>query len=119
MSDIVARLRSVSQYVHHPNRWEHEAMVCAADEIERLRVELSDIREQFDNQEQQHCDEKRGIYKIINEQQTKIERLQQERNETIKIARSICESEDYPNNWPDDLHLADVLEKRIFNQCVR
>lgn len=44
-----------------------------------------------------------------------LRRLREERADAIAMARGICESEGWYNGWPDELHMADVIEKRIFN----
>jgi hypothetical protein len=44
-----------------------------------------------------------------------VARLQAERNEAIQVARMTCKEFDFDNTWPDNLHLADVIEKRIVN----
>jgi hypothetical protein len=39
--------------------------------------------------------------------------LRQEREDVMKLLRRVCE-EHGDNNWPDDLHLYDVLVKHLF-----
>jgi predicted secreted protein len=39
--------------------------------------------------------------------------LRQEREDAVKLLREICE-EHGDNDWADDLHLADVLEKHLY-----
>lgn len=48
----------------------------------------------------------------------KFEKRLNERKEAIAIARRICLQEDFSNDWPDDLHLADIIEKRIYNMAI-
>ena len=40
-------------------------------------------------------------------------KLIREREEAIASARQVCNRFELPNDWPDDLRLADVIEKRI------
>jgi len=44
-----------------------------------------------------------------------IKRLREERLMAVKMARMICRDNDWVDDWPDSLHLADVIEKRIYN----
>jgi hypothetical protein len=36
-----------------------------------------------------------------------------ERHDAIRALRGLCERCEIPNDWPDDLHLADIIEKYI------
>jgi hypothetical protein len=45
--------------------------------------------------------------------------LAAERVEAIASARAICREFDLPNDWSDNLCLADILEKRIVRHLVR
>ena len=38
---------------------------------------------------------------------------QAERVETIAVLRSLCKDFNFNNSWPDELHLADIIEKYI------
>ena len=42
-----------------------------------------------------------------------VDSLRKQRSEAVAIARQWCEEMDFANDWPDDLHLADVMEKRL------
>lgn len=42
-------------------------------------------------------------------------RLSNERRTAVAKARQICADEDWWNYWPDGLHMADIIEKRIYN----
>ncbi len=42
------------------------------------------------------------------------ERLILERSAAIVSLRRLCDEFGIDNDWPDDLHLADIIEKRIF-----
>ena len=46
------------------------------------------------------------------------EQWEHERAETVQKLRAIC-AEFGDNNWPDDLHLADVLEKHLLRNLWR
>ena len=48
----------------------------------------------------------------------KIERMTAERVMAIAMAKSLCRGEDWCSDWPDDLHMADVIEKRIYNMAL-
>lgn len=39
-------------------------------------------------------------------------RLQRERDEAVKVLRDLCEHHG-DNDWPDDLHLADAIDKHL------
>jgi hypothetical protein len=42
------------------------------------------------------------------------ERWRLERSSVVSLLRSVC-AEHGDNDWPDNLHLRDVLEKHLFN----
>jgi len=42
-----------------------------------------------------------------------------ERVEAVAVARALCRAHDLPNDWPDTLNLADIIEKRIARPLVR
>jgi hypothetical protein len=44
---------------------------------------------------------------------TKAAQIIAERRDAIAALRSFCERVGLPNDWPDDLHLADIIEKHI------
>jgi hypothetical protein len=48
-------------------------------------------------------------------QRDEINHLKAERSDAIATAHRICEEHDLWNDWPDTLHLSDVIEKRIAN----
>jgi len=41
-----------------------------------------------------------------------------EREETVAMLRQVC-AEHGDNEWPDDLHLADVVDKHLWNHLER
>lgn len=44
---------------------------------------------------------------------TKAAQVIAERRDAIAALRGLCERCGLPNDWPDDLHLADIIEKQI------
>ena len=46
-----------------------------------------------------------------------LSRLETEREDVIHLLRGICD-EFGDNDWDEDLHLADVLEKHLFNYVL-
>ena len=54
----------------------------------------------------------------IKELTARLETMMAERREAVAMARRICKEQGVPHDWPDNLHLADVIEKRIYNQLV-
>ncbi len=42
-------------------------------------------------------------------------RLRAEKADAIREAKAACEELDFDATWPDNLHLADVIEKRLVN----
>ena len=56
-------------------------------------------------------DEFQTTIKVINDEYRK---CAQERKETVQMLRNIC-GEYGDNDWTDDLHLADVLRRHLFN----
>jgi len=46
------------------------------------------------------------------------DKLKEERKAAIRQARSLCREFGLANDWPDNLHLADIIEKRIYNPLV-
>ena len=49
----------------------------------------------------------------IDTKTTRRARLEIERAETVSALRRLCE-EHGDNDWPDDLHLGDVIEKHVY-----
>lgn len=43
-------------------------------------------------------------------------RLALERSEAIATLRMACADRGLPNDWPDDLHLSDIIEKRLLRE---
>jgi len=50
--------------------------------------------------------------------EAELQQLRAERAEAVKMARAICRDNDWWSDWPDNLHLADVIEKRIYNLAL-
>lgn len=44
----------------------------------------------------------------------KLNALRQEREDVIKLLRSVCRHNG-DNDWPDNLHLRDILDKHLFD----
>lgn len=42
-----------------------------------------------------------------------------ERGDAIRVLRWLCKRFDLPNDWPDDLYLADIIEKYIERGLAR
>lgn len=45
-------------------------------------------------------------------------RLESERAAAVAMARELCEEHELPNDWPDTVHLADIIEKRLYRPLV-
>jgi transposase len=40
--------------------------------------------------------------------------LKRERKDAVRIARQLCKEFGLPLDWPDEIHLGDIIEKQIF-----
>lgn len=56
----------------------------------------------------QHC-----LAQLYEGKEPKAERLLLERSEAIAMLRQVCEHYG-DNDWPDSLHLADIIEKHLW-----
>lgn len=46
----------------------------------------------------------------------RVAKLERERREAVLILRTECRDLGGSNDWPDEMHLADVIEKRLCDQ---
>ena len=55
----------------------------------------------------------RPVIERLVSKEAEAETLRRERAGAVQVARSICRDRDYDNSWPDNLHMADIIEKRL------
>lgn len=65
----------------------------------------------------QWADEVEQLQQRLAAAEARVSQLERERKEAVTIARQCCEDADFVSDWPENLHLADVIEKRIYNLC--
>ena len=69
-----------------------------------------------------HCNEMFGGYEtdaetgaLVGMLIARIQAMRAERAEAVSRAKSLCRDSDWWADWPDNLHMADIIEKRIYN----
>ena len=70
-----------------------------------------------------HCDEILSGYDtaeitaLVGMLIARIQAMRSERAEAVRMAKELCRGEDWDADWQDNLHMADIIEKRIYNMA--
>lgn len=83
-------------------------------ETEHERGYIEGRRRTLINLVSQTLGELSGYGKPEDEPLIKLAQATQERQETIQLLRSVC-AEFGDNDWDDDLHLTDIIDKHLVN----